>query len=64
MTTYNLILEDTIIEDIPLEEAMSVAQMYAELEAGHKDKVKRFGYEYRILENGEYRIVATIEKVK
>lgn len=53
MTLYNLILQDTIIEDIPLDEAMDIAQMYAEVEAQDKRKVQRFnflpiGYEYRV----------------
>lgn len=66
MALYNLILQDTIIEDIPLDKAMDIAQMYAEVEAQDKRKIRRFnflpiGYEYRVAQNDELITVATIE---
>lgn len=53
MTLYNLILQDTIIEDIPLDDAMDLAMLYAEVEAGARQVIERrnylpIGYEYQV----------------
>lgn len=50
---YNLILQDSVIEDLPLDDAMDIAMIYAEAEASSGKDIQPynflpFGYSYRV----------------